>query len=320
MLAEKDIYPFATHIASAPDMLLCGPRGSGKKTWMHGLVQAHARHVLHNPDYMLQCRQRQQEVKDQNRKYAAVWHESDWHYDIDVDDMSLQDRHILAPLLSLLTSTPDVRGIPKIVCLWHADHLSDEARLHLRAAMHRCQGYVRFLLTAERLAPLVQLRHLFLPLRMHAPESKPQRRGRPKKTTTKTAVTAASSLSTLDGSIVLGKVFAATQAWPIDEFYKGVWRRYAVGGWDTLYWIRDRIHRYMELHIQPSDMLDGLLLAFVDTIEELGITQEQQDRIIHLLSKTTCGEAFRPFLWYERVWVSLFCAFKGYDQMPDAMC
>jgi hypothetical protein len=290
---------------------------------MHGLVEAHARHVLGRPDYTLHCRQRQQEVKDQNRKYAAVWQESDWHYGIDVDDMSLQDRHILAPLLALLTSTPDVRGIPKIVCLWHADHLSDEARLHLRAAMHRCQGYVRFLLTAERLAPLIQLRHLFLPLRMHAAEAK--RRGRPKKTTAAsqkaaTAATAASPLSTLDGSLVLGKVFAATHAWPMDEFYKGVWRRYAAGGWDTLYWIRDRIHRYMELHIQPSDMLDGLLLAFVDTVEELGTAPAQQERVIQLLSKTTCGEAFRPFLWYERVWVSLFCAYQGYAVMPDAMC
>ena len=150
--------------------LFLGPSGSGKLSAARALIEA-----AHEKRLELPLESRMFDVKVGDGYKARVF-ESPYHFEIDIPNLSMQDKQIIGELLSTFFTSGDVlnslrKGSRKLVILRRAHSLSLPAAVRVRAILQQyvfppeAAGMI-WLTAREMTGPLALLEDAFVPYRI----------------------------------------------------------------------------------------------------------------------------------------------------------
>lgn len=150
--------------------LFIGPSGSGKLSAARALIEA-----AHEKRLELPLESRMFDVKVGDGYKARVF-ESSYHFEIDIPNLSMQDKQIIGELLSTFFTSGDVlnslrKGSRKLVILRRAHSLSLPAAVRVRAILQQyvfppdAAGMI-WLTAREMTGPLALLEDAFVPYRI----------------------------------------------------------------------------------------------------------------------------------------------------------
>ena len=150
--------------------LFLGPSGSGKLSAARALIE-----TAHEKRLELPLESRMFDVKVGDGYKARVY-ESPYHFEIDIPNLSMQDKQIIGELLSTFFTSGDVlnslrKGSRKLVILRRAHSLSLPAAIRVRAILQQyvfppdAAGMV-WLTAREMTGPLAILEDAFVPYRI----------------------------------------------------------------------------------------------------------------------------------------------------------
>ncbi len=294
-----------TKMDRVPHMLFYGPRGSGKKT----LVARFLAQIGKAWDIPFVYMEKEIVIPTKTQPKTSVRiRQSLFTFEVDVDDMSLKDKHILPVLLEMLCGQPDIRGIPKIMVFHHIHRLGDEAQLRFAHAIHEFGAHTRFICTSEPIGPLEQLIasqfvRVPVPAFTHSEVCAALHGVIENKVARNTVAELARGNMSHAMIYAVQTVILGAASDPIAVLMCRMVERFRTGDFQTLALVRAYAGTFMEHHIPFPMIVDELLRA---VMESEALSEDTKAAIVELCRTLDWSTTYRRYLWLERTLVDVF--------------
>lgn len=307
--------------------LFIGPSGSGKLSAARALIEAAHEKRLELP---LESRMFDVKVGD---GYKARVYESPYHFEIDIPNLSMQDKQIIGELLSTFFTSGDVlnslrKGSRKLVILRRAHSLSLPAAVRVRAILQQyvfppdAAGMV-WLTAREMTGPLALLEDAFVPYRIPRMPLATWCASSAVPATLQTEVAWIALEGRPERAKELAKFFPAAAAWPrriqdfYDELLTNLLEAATCGKTPTMavvLWIRARVYQALSFCQTGPEIIDSCAAALQRKYKAIdAVTFLKGMRALTMAEPHT---SYRTPLSLEAGILSLFEALRGSTLPP----
>jgi len=126
------------------NMLFYGPRGSGKKTLLYAFI----RHLYGDITSSI----KEYSIKINNNEVTINTIQSCYHYEINLYEYGLYDKHVLCDFIKDIASTRNIsNNSHKLIILNNIDRINKYAQLALRRLMEQLHETARFFVNTSRI-------------------------------------------------------------------------------------------------------------------------------------------------------------------------
>ena len=127
-------------------LLFYGIKGCGKKHIINNLIK-----YLFNTDNII-TKNRKTDIKINNNNITVNFIESNYHYEINLYEYGLYDKHIITEFIKDIISTKNIsNNLYKIIIIHKIDMINEIAQLTLRRIIESFSANCRFIITAENI-------------------------------------------------------------------------------------------------------------------------------------------------------------------------